>query len=92
MNIMVVIGGYEPICINKIFLSLGKITATLHFQDIRETSNTVNDIREELMFYDSIMFIGEVSCKVYKPFFTVNSSLLNNEIYFHFYLEDLEPV
>lgn len=92
MNIMIVIGGYEPICINKIFLSLGKITVTLHFTDIRAMNNALKNIRAELDFYDSIIFVGEVNCKVFKSFYSVSSDTLNCDICFHFYLEDLEPI
>lgn len=89
---MIVIGGYEPICINKIFLSLGKITVTLHFTDIRATNNALKNIREALENYDSIMFVGDVNCKVNKQFYSVISDTLNRDICFLFYLEDLEPI
>ena len=92
MKTMIVIGGYAPIRIDRIFLALGKITVTLHFTDIRATNNALKNIREALENYESIMFVGDVNCKVHEPFYSVASDTLNCDICFHFYLEDLEPI
>lgn len=92
MRQMIVIGGYAPIHINRIFLTLRKITVALHFTDIRAVNNALKNIKEELDFYDSITFVGEVSCKVFKPFYYVSSDTLSRDVCFHFLLENLEPL
>lgn len=92
MKAMIVIGGYAPIHIDRIFLTLGKITVTLHSTDIKAINSSLKKIIEELEFYDSITFVGEVSCKVFKPFYYVSSDTLSRDVCFHFLLEDLEPL